>query len=255
MRIEKLLISTVLFIVSSVANAATVYSIGTEYLTDLEAETAYLTDLKAIPGTTVIEEGFEDNTVWVASRDPADTPQVNSKGILWTSNFATNNITTGGLGGDTHEGDWGFYSDPHGDPGVQIDNCDVPDPIPDECFLHDGFVGTSSGAGKLNGVGGWIIDGSTAGADITVFLDGLAGTEVDFGAASTISGWTFFGVIDAAGFDTFEFREMGGKGEQGALIFGDDFNIGVSAVPVPAAVWLFGSGLLGLVGMARRNKA
>ena len=29
----------------------------------------------------------------------------------------------------------------------------------------------------------------------------------------------------------------------------------VSAVPVPAAIWLFGSGLLGLVGMARRKKA
>jgi hypothetical protein len=29
----------------------------------------------------------------------------------------------------------------------------------------------------------------------------------------------------------------------------------VSAVPVPAAVWLFGSGLLGLIGVARRKKA
>ena len=29
----------------------------------------------------------------------------------------------------------------------------------------------------------------------------------------------------------------------------------VSHIPVPAAVWLFGSGLLGLVGMARRKKA
>ena len=28
----------------------------------------------------------------------------------------------------------------------------------------------------------------------------------------------------------------------------------VSTVPVPAAVWLFGSGLLGLVGIARRKK-
>ncbi len=31
--------------------------------------------------------------------------------------------------------------------------------------------------------------------------------------------------------------------------------VAVSAVPVPAAVWLFGSGLLGLVGVARRKKA
>ncbi len=28
-----------------------------------------------------------------------------------------------------------------------------------------------------------------------------------------------------------------------------------SAVPIPSAVWLFGSGLLGLMGMAKRNKA
>jgi len=27
-----------------------------------------------------------------------------------------------------------------------------------------------------------------------------------------------------------------------------------SAVPIPAAVWLFGSGLLGLVGVMRRRK-
>jgi hypothetical protein len=29
----------------------------------------------------------------------------------------------------------------------------------------------------------------------------------------------------------------------------------ITAIPVPAAVWLFGSGLLGLVGVARRKKA
>jgi hypothetical protein len=32
-------------------------------------------------------------------------------------------------------------------------------------------------------------------------------------------------------------------------------NIVVSAVPVPAAFWLFGSGLIGLIGVARRKKA
>ena len=35
--------------------------------------------------------------------------------------------------------------------------------------------------------------------------------------------------------------------------FGDCSSTSVSAVPVPAAAWLFGSGLIGLVGMARRN--
>ena len=33
------------------------------------------------------------------------------------------------------------------------------------------------------------------------------------------------------------------------------YGIEISQVPVPAAVWLFGSGLIGLVGIARRKKA
>ena len=34
----------------------------------------------------------------------------------------------------------------------------------------------------------------------------------------------------------------------------DSMNITVSAVPVPAAAWLFGSGIIGLIGVARRKK-
>ncbi len=37
--------------------------------------------------------------------------------------------------------------------------------------------------------------------------------------------------------------------------FIDNVNIDTAVVPVPAAVWLFGSGLLGLIGIARRKKA
>ena len=32
-----------------------------------------------------------------------------------------------------------------------------------------------------------------------------------------------------------------------------DVGVAVSSVPVPAAMWLFGSGLLGLMGVARRK--
>jgi hypothetical protein len=44
--------------------------------------------------------------------------------------------------------------------------------------------------------------------------------------------------------------ELGGTGDGSGTTI-----IAAPAVPIPAAVWLFGSGLLGLIGMARRKKA
>ncbi len=44
---------------------------------------------------------------------------------------------------------------------------------------------------------------------------------------------------------------VGYAGTMGAI----PVSLNISAVPVPAAVWLFGSGLLGLVGVARRKAA
>ena len=40
----------------------------------------------------------------------------------------------------------------------------------------------------------------------------------------------------------------------GAVVI-DDMVISYSSVPIPPAVWLFGTGLLGLIGVARRKKA
>jgi hypothetical protein len=209
-------------------------------------EAAYIGALTA-GGYGTLQEGFEDNGVWAGFRNPLSTQQVNSQDILWASNLAANNITTDSTG---RAGSYGFFSSPHGDQTAETNPaiCDVPDPIPEQCFLHDGFVGTNNGAGTLYGVGAWI--NGMSGAKVALFLDSV---EVDLGNAGSINGWTFLGVTDTAGFNSFEFREINGTGEQILTIRADDVTLGVSAVPVPPAAWLFGSGLIALIGMLRRK--
>jgi hypothetical protein len=43
--------------------------------------------------------------------------------------------------------------------------------------------------------------------------------------------------------------------DAGDLLVAADGNLALQAVPVPAALWLFGAGLLGLTGIAKRRKA
>lgn len=70
---------------------------------------------------------------------------------------------------------------------------------------------------------------------------------------------------DAITASSFNFLSAEGGGE-GTYLAASKFNatgpsqgdsawVGASPIPVPAAVWLFGSGLIGLVCMARRKKA
>ena len=70
-----------------------------------------------------------------------------------------------------------------------------------------------------------------------IFISGVAPDDAAFAQLTLITG---------------DFQE-GSWG--GAPQFDDAFFDRAPAVPVPAAVWLFGSGLLGLVGVARRRKA
>ena len=79
----------------------------------------------------------------------------------------------------------------------------------------------------------------------------LAHTYVTVGANALVSG-TYGGcggVFAATGYVTLGANAtVGGNGCSGAIST-------PSAVPLPAAVWLFGSGLIGLAGIARRKKA
>lgn len=59
---------------------------------------------------------------------------------------------------------------------------------------------------------------------------------------------TIENVLDADTGDTGDLANIAKK------FVGNTIGLEINAVPVPAAVWLFASGLLGMVGMARRRK-
>jgi hypothetical protein len=182
-------------------------------------EALFLVDLTSL-GYSTISESFEDTSVWGASRNsipsPGSTPSVTSQGIVWTSNYSENNIATGTVGGSAPDGAFAIYSLPHGMTGGS----------PKITFLLDGV---DVNANDTDNIENWQREG-------------------DF-----VNNWSFIGVIDIDGFASAELRELRGKDFQQVLIFNDDFTTGVSAVPVPAAFWLFGSGLLGLIGIAKRK--
>ena len=125
-------------------------------------------------------------------------------------------------------------------------------------FGNTGMHGTNSASTVLSAVGdtatldfsGWTVDWN--GGEISMGAGGSGGVAtVNCAAASgCVAGSAFTMVYDATVPATDP--GFGGVAYQLTLVG----TIGTqSAIPVPAAVWLFGSGLLGLVGVARRRKA
>lgn len=85
----------------------------------------------------------------------------------------------------------------------------------------------------------------------TLFSAGLSSVYTITGTGLTANDFNVFGEPGPGGnagpfLSVARFQSTGVDGQ------GSDF---VGAVPVPAAVWLFGSGLLGLVGVARRKRS
>ncbi|MGB5716109.1 MAG: VPLPA-CTERM sorting domain-containing protein [Gammaproteobacteria bacterium] len=64
------------------------------------------------------------------------------------------------------------------------------------------------------------------------------------------AGWMT--VVRIVNVSTNDFLTFGMSGGDNSGLLLD--NVSVNTIPVPAAVWLFGTGLLGLVGLARRKK-
>lgn len=96
----------------------------------------------------------------------------------------------------------------------------------------------------------------TLGSAITGFFTGAAGTYsiigniIDFPVITVVSGFAFYGIT--ADGDINSGSVVMAPGSSSLNLAGSSINF--TAVPVPAAAWLFGSGLIGLVAVARRRK-
>ncbi len=169
-------------------------------------EAAYHQDL-VTQGYQRFQESFEDDAVWGASRTNA-VPSVTHQGVTWSSNYPQNGIRTGS--GPAFAGNYGFFSLPHGDylAGPQC---------LDPGVCTDGWRGTS--VQKFFAIGG-LVDGTGAGAKVSIILDDDPARTYDLGFAASPR---FFGLMDPAGFNTFEFREQEGTSTDAFLLFADHF--------------------------------
>ena len=117
------------------------------------------------------------------------------------------------------------------------------------------YTGVVVGAGQ---VGGHILFNWGATSDIDVVqvwdVSTAAGVTTYTSTDATVSGGP--AVYTIGGAFTAPDGILGVGMIDGAFIkYHANFDFTTAEVPVPAAVWLFGSGLLGLVGVARRKKA
>ncbi|VAX13070.1 hypothetical protein MNBD_GAMMA24-361 [hydrothermal vent metagenome] len=122
--------------------------------------------------------------------------------------------------------------------------------FPDQTFFLES---DASGAGTLS-----VGDGSILTADFSnLSLGDLGAGTGNFGADLNYTGGSMAANLPGGRI------EGAFSSATGSIALGSDFTASnliakvgeVQAVPVPAAVWLFGTGLLGLVGMAKRKKA
>lgn len=193
--------------------------VGTPQFAAFVDETLFLSAVAAL-GLDATVESFEDDAVWggVRSTIPGGNftaPSVTSLGVEWRANNPTSQVTTST--GPPRTGQWGFYALPHGNYATGTD-CH----LPGNCT--DGFVGTTSP--PLYAVGGWIT--AFWGSKIEMILDGtrVVGFGDDAGVGSPHE---FFGVVDAAGFHSFEYHELEGTAEDAKYIWADDFTFGTLA--------------------------
>lgn len=114
--------------------------------------------------------------------------------------------------------------------------------------------------GTIGSETGTVLFGSGSDNSMTIDLNGtlLSATDDDGYVSGLYPSLTFL----AGGLTDFDFMKTGAPAFSSYFLSFDDFDsmfgdwtsASLTVVPVPAAVWLFGSGLLGLVGLARGRR-
>lgn len=199
-------------------------------------------DFKSIAlatATLVLSVNTHAATITFTDTDLASGIQVTKNGVtLTTTNiggsiqFIGSGIYTGlHLGGNNTAGNYSLgFSESINSIEIEFDALSSTSTLPVETLFN---FATNSGSANISYTNqlGTTFDGSTI--------------------SSTIADAQ--GIINFSGsFNSFSFDHN--QGTQNGFVI-ERMVINTSEVPVPAAAWLFGSSLLGLMGFARRNKA
>ena len=185
------------------------------------------TFLTILSGFQYISDDF-DSSAWNDTRSElvlGGPTSVSNNGMTWTANDSLLTSIGWGVTG------YGLH-DSFGNP--------------------DGLYGSVDNGLTLLGIGGWFT--RTSAFTLNLSLDG-GPTVATFDLSSTYqtnNDHVFYGVIDLSGFSSFSLTTPYSGGHWGL----DNFTMIVqpSPVPIPAGFWLFGSGLVGLLGFARQKK-
>ena len=140
--------------------------------------------------------------------------------------------------------------------------CKIGDQL-DGCAAFDATNPPAPGytlAGTAPNAGGYTITMTASNQFVAgVFFDWSTSIDIGVIAALQIDNQTPQGVLTVSSWDGDGDGRDGVKMNNGPFpdqtaAFGGTLTPQVAPIPVPAAVWLFGSGLVGLVGVARRRR-
>lgn len=241
MKLKSFLLATTVFVLSTSVNAVTVYTGGNFTMLDPSGQ--------LFAGTNDVGWVFDETMTNTTANGTAFNGNMTSNQLFFGAIWTTHDVRI------FEEGSYSFDSTCTSSQ-IQsgISNCNGSPP---------GNIAMEVGAGQLGAHMLFDYNG-TIDTDIAIVWDQNSLWSDADGSSSSVNnlwGGPAGDVPDPSLNWQLVSTDADGDGINGISMidgpfpaFSANFNFGqVSTVPVPAAVWLFGSGLLGLIGLARRK--